>query len=130
MILATKPNKIKKETLTMENEKKVTIEEKDYKDIDILDIIAWCKEHHQGAWLKALALTKRSYTVYPRIKSTNANGKPVMIADKTKEPTIEERPISFIQIKKAFCEKFMPEKLPKAKEPKKSMYDLIAELED
>jgi hypothetical protein len=52
-----------------------------------------------------------------------------MVADKTQQPTIEERPISFVQLKKDFAEKFMPEIAPK-KNKKKTMFELIAELED
>lgn len=100
----------------------------DYKKMQIEDIINWCKENNQVDWLKATASQKTEYKAYPRVSAINKNGKKVMIADKSQEPTIKLQPISFIQIKKAFAEKFMPEILPEAKEKKPSMYDLIAAL--
>lgn len=96
----------------------------DYKKMNIEDIIAWCKEHGEVEWLKATAAKEVEYKVYPKVK--NESGK--MVADKSATPTIEMRPISFIQIKIAFCEKFMPEIIPHAKEKKVSMYDLIKAL--
>lgn len=96
----------------------------DYKKMDINDIIAWCKEHGEVEWLKATAAKKVEYKVYPKVK--DADGK--MVSDKSATPKIEMRPISFIQIKIAFCEKFMPEIMPKKKDKKPSMYDLIASL--
>lgn len=99
-----------------------------YQTIKIEDIIAWCKANGQVEWLKATASQKVPCKVYPRIKSTNANGKVVSVVDKTAEPKEELRPITFIQIKQAFVEKFMPEIAPKAKEKKPSMYELISNL--
>ena len=96
----------------------------DYKKMDINDIINWCKENGEVEWLKATAAKKVEYKVYPKVK--DANGK--MVSDKTAKPKIEKRPISFIQIKIAFCEKFMPEIMPKKKEKKQTMYDLISSL--
>lgn len=92
----------------------------DYKKLNIEQIIEWCKEHGEVAWLKDIASQKVECKVYPKVK--NAEGK--LVTDKKAEPVIEERPITFIQIKIAFCEKFMPEIMPKKKE-KVSMYDLI-----
>lgn len=101
-------------------------EMKSYLDWDIDDIIAWCQENNEVAWLKATAAKKTEYKIYPRKKVTNAAGKVVSVADKSQEPTIEERPISFVQIKTEFLEHFnlVPEK--KAKQP--TMYDKIANL--
>lgn len=100
----------------------------DFQTMKIEHIIEWCKEHKEVEWLKATAAKKTECKVYPRKKVTNANGKVVSVADKSKEPKIEMRNISFIEIKQAFCEKFMPELLPEAKEKKPSMYDIIAAL--
>lgn len=75
----------------------------DYTTMNIDDIIKYCQE--QGpeavAWLKEIAEKKVEYKIYPRIK---VDGKSV--ADKSQEPKIEMRPISFVQLKTAFCEKF------------------------
>ena len=110
-----------------------------FKDMDINDIINWCKENNQVAWLKETASKQVEYKVYPKVKvaKVDANGNAVLskkgkpmyttTVDKTATPVIEMRPISFIQIKMAFVEKFMPEIAPK-KSKKKTMYDLIAEL--
>lgn len=110
-----------------------------YKDLELTDIINWCQAHGEVAWLKAAAQEKVQVKVYPRIKVAqkdengqvilNKDGKPkyTSIADKSQEPTVEEKSITFIQLKKKFAEKFMPEILPKA-EKKETMYDIIAAL--
>lgn len=99
-----------------------------YEKIDINFIINWCKENNQVSWLKATASQQTDYKVYPRIKVKDENGKTKWKADKTQAPTIEKRPISFIQLKKEFVYKFMPELAPKAKEKAPTMYELIANL--
>lgn len=93
----------------------------DYKNIDIHYIIKYCQEHNEVAWLKATAAKKVPYKVYPRKK---VDGKSV--ADKSQEPVIEMRPISFVQIKTEFLEHFKLSSPKKPKEP--TMYDLIANL--
>ena len=101
--------------------------EMNYKDMKIEDIIFWCVENNQKEWLKAEAAKKMPFKVYPRVKVKNEDGTYSWKVDKTKEPTIEERPISFIQLKLNFVNKFLPELAPKAKE-KVSMYDKIKNL--
>lgn len=108
-----------------------------YKTMKIEDIIKWCQDNNEVEWLKAKAAEKVDYKVYPTIKvaKVDENGNPVLskkgkqlfanVADKSKEPAIEKRPITFIQIKQAFCEKFMPEIMPKSKAKKPSMYEII-----
>jgi hypothetical protein len=96
----------------------------DYKKMTIDDIIAWCQVNNQVAWLKAKAAEEVIVKQYPRVK--NEAGK--MVADKTAAPTLVKAPITFIQIKKAFCEKFMPEIMPKAKAKKEDMYTRIKNL--
>lgn len=93
----------------------------DYKNIDIRYIINYCQEHNEIAWLKEVAARKVPYKVYPRKK---VDGKSV--ADKSQEPKIEMRPISFVQIKTEFLEHFNLAAPKKEKEP--TMYDLIASL--
>lgn len=95
----------------------------DFKTMTIEDIMAWCQANNQVAWLKEIANKQVPCKVYPRIKK---DGKSVV--DKSQEPTIQMRKITFIQIKTEFVNKFMPDLAPKAKAKKKSMYDLIAEL--
>lgn len=92
-------------------------------DITIDYIIDYCKEHDEVKWLKATAAETIECKVYPRIKK---DGKSV--ADKSQEPKIETRPVSFIQIRNAFTEKFMPEFAPKRKPKAPTMYDRIASL--
>ena len=75
-----------------------------YKTMTINDIIDWCKDNNQVAWLKT------------EIKKTY----------KTKAG-VEYR-ITFIQLKKAFVTKFMPEILPVAQTKKPTMYDIIEAL--
>lgn len=95
-----------------------------YRDLKIEDIIEWCVEHKEVKWLKEKAKEQQEFEVYPKVEK---DGK--MVADKTQQPTKEMRPISFVQLKKDFAEKFMPEIAP-SKKKKKTMFDLIAELED
>ena len=98
--------------------------EYDYKKLTIEDIIDYCKEHGEVAWLKETAAKKTMQKKYPKVKGEDGK----YHADKNATPVVEEKPITFIQIKIAFCEKFMPEIIPHAKEKKTSMYDLIASL--
>ena len=90
-----------------------------YRELDLPGIIAYCQG--QGpeaiAWLKETSKKKVPYKVYPRIK---VDGK--MKVDKTQEPKIEMRPISFVQLKMEFLEHFH---LVTAKEKKKTMYEII-----
>ena len=109
----------------------------DFRHITIEEIIAWCKENNQVEWLKAAAAEKVEVSIYPRNKVAkvdeagnpvlNSKGKPTYtyVTDKTATPTVELRPISFIQLKQAFCEKFMPELLPNGGKKKPTMFDLI-----
>lgn len=96
----------------------------EYKTLTIEEIIDWCKEHGEVAWLKETAAKKTMQKKYPKVKGEDGK----YHADKKATPVIEEKPITFIQIKIAFCEKFMPEIMPEKKEKKVSMYDLIASL--
>ena len=77
----------------------------DYMKMNLDDVIAWCEENNQVNWLKAEA----------RKTKTGKDGK--------------EKKISFIELKRNFALKFMPEIVPVAKTEKKpSMYDRIAAL--
>ena len=95
----------------------------DFKTMKIEDIISWCKANNQVEWLKAEAQKQTPCKVYPRVMK---DGKKV--ADKTQAPIIEMRPITFIQIKTNFVNKFMPEIAPKKKDSKPTMYELISSL--
>lgn len=75
-----------------------------YKGMNIEDIIAWCQENKEVAWLKETAA--KTY--------------------KTEDG--KERKISFIELKLEFVKKFMPEIAPKAQAKQPSMYDRIANL--
>lgn len=94
------------------------------KSIKIEDIIEWCKENNQTEWLKEIAATKVPHKVYP--KKVNENGKKV--ADYSAEPTTKMQKITFIEIKAAFINKFMPELAPTKKEKKVTMFELIESL--
>ena len=111
-----------------------------YKDMAIEDIIAWCKENNEVEWLKETVAKKVPCKVHPRVKvaKLDANGNPVLnkkgkpmmksVSNKDAKPVVEMRPISFIQIKIAFVEKFMPSLKPVKKPKKASMYDVISAL--
>lgn len=75
-----------------------------YKDMKIEDIINWCQKHNEIEWLKA-----------------EANKTFITKAGK-------QRNITFIELKLAFVNKFMPDIAPKAKPKKPTMYELIAKL--
>jgi hypothetical protein len=95
----------------------------DFKTMDIGAIIAWCQANNQVAWLKDEMKKLVPCKVYPKVMK---DGKKV--ADKSATPTVEMRPISFIQVRNDFCNKFMPEIMPKKKDKKPSMYELVAAL--
>ena len=75
-----------------------------YKDMKFTDILNWCVLNGEKAWLAA------------KLDETRPG--------KEGEP----RAISFIEVKRDFCSKFFPEKLPVAKPKAKSMKELLAEV--
>lgn len=85
-------------------------QKKKYQDIQLADIINWCKANNQVAWLKEIAEKE-----YP-------------VKDKETGEVVGTRKITYIELKLAFVREFMPTFAPKAKEKKPSMYDLIASL--
>lgn len=100
----------------------------DYETMSIDEIIEWCQENGQVAWLKKEAAKKVDCKVYPRMTVINEKGRKVSKADKSQEPKIEKRPITFIQLKINFVDKFMPEIRPTASEAEPTMYDRIKAL--
>ena len=101
-------------------------EVKSYMDWELEDIIKWCQENNQVAWLKAKASEKVERTVYPKVPSVSKNGKKSWKQDRTQEPTIEYVPISFVELKSAFLEHFELKEPAKSKKP--NMYEIIANL--
>lgn len=100
-----------------------------YQTMKIEDIIAWCQENKQVDWLKEELNKKVIVSRYSkRVKTTNEKGKTVWVADRNSEKIDSEEKITFIQVKKDFCEKFMPEIIPAAAEKKPTMYELVAAL--
>lgn len=75
----------------------------DYQHMKIEHIIEWCKKNNQIDWLKETI-------------------------NKTFPTEDGERRISFIEVKRAFAQKFMPNIIPVAKPKKPSMYDLVNSL--
>ena len=93
-----------------------------YKDINIEYIINYCKEHNEVAWLKAKASEKTIQKRHTgKIKGLNKAGKEVWLVDKNSPKEEIKTNITFIEIKRAFAEKFMPEILPKAEKSPKSI---------
>lgn len=101
-------------------------EVKGFMDWELDDIINWCQENNQVAWLKAKASEKVERKVYPKVESVSKKGKKSWKQDKTKEPKIELVPISFVELKSAFLEHFELKEPAKSKKP--NMYDRIANL--
>lgn len=88
----------------------------EYKDMKLDDIIDWCVANKQTEWLKEFAAT------------------PIITKDKKKNVVLDENGMpkthtpTFIEIKLAFVDKFMPSIAPERKPKKPSMYDRIANL--
>lgn len=108
-----------------------------YEGMTIQDIAEWCKANNQVKWLKELAATTVKVERYTGRKqkldadgkpALNKKGYPIYVVDKASQKVTEEMPISFMQIKVEFVNKFMPELAPKKKDKKPNMYDLIANL--
>ena len=111
-----------------------------FKELNIEDIISWCKANNQIEWLKATSAKQTEYKVYPtkKVADINEDGTPKLkkngspkyknVADKSQPYTIKKHPITFVELKMEFVEKFMPEIAPKAKEKKPSFHDTIANL--
>ena len=110
-------------------------EKKGIMDWEFDEIYKWCEEHNELAWLKQVGETMVDVKVYPRIKAPkmDANGEPernkkgqikyTTIADKTQEPKIVQRRITFVQIKTEFLKKFNLAPAPAKK--KTTMYDIL-----
>ena len=79
------------------------MKDKTYKEMKFSDILAWCMLNNEKAWLSAKIDEKR----------IGKNG--------------EERAISFIEVKRDFCAKFFPEKLPVGKPKPKTMRQMLDE---
>lgn len=94
------------------------------KDMKIEDIIAYCQEHNEIEWLKKEASKMTERKVYPRVKG--ADGKKHV--DKTQEPKIVKQPISFVELKASFMDKFAPEERVGDKNKKPSFHTRIANL--
>ncbi len=92
------------------------------------EIAEWCVANKQVKWLKAEEAKKVKVKVYPKVESVSRNGKKSWQYDKTKPYMIEEKDISFIELKQNFLEKF-GFKEPK-KEKKPTFHDLIKALPD
>lgn len=97
------------------------------KDVNTDFIINWCKDNNQVEWLKRESAKTQLVKRYPRKTITDENGKKVSVVDKTQEPTLKREPISFLTLRNAFIDEFMPEIRP-TKKAKKTFRDLIDEL--
>lgn len=92
-------------------------------------IVNYCDEHNELEWLAAETSRQAEQKEYPKKKVTEVNeaGEVVekTIADKSQEPIMVMKPITFVQVKADFIDKFMPE-LKAAKKPKKpTMFDIV-----
>ena len=78
----------------------------DYKTCKMDDIINYCVKHDEVEWLKETCAMTFS-------------------TDKNRKGT---RKITAMEVKQAFFQKYMPEKMPKAKPKKPSFYERVAAL--
>ena len=92
----------------------------DFKKITFDVIEKYCEDNNQNEWLYNTLATKVEKKVYP----LGEDGKP----NKSAEPTIVKNDITFVELKIAFCEKFMPEILPAKKSKKNQMAKKLEEL--
>lgn len=96
-----------------------------FQEWKVEDMIKWCQEHGQVAWLKETAAKKVERKTYPKVPYTNKNGKASYKEDKTQEPTVTEERITLSGMKSEFKSKFFP---TEAKAKKQDWHDLIASL--
>lgn len=97
----------------------------DYRNMSYADIVDWCDANNELDWLETQAAKKQRVEVYPFVTVINADGTKSRKYDKTQTPKIENRPISFLLLKEAFVDKFMPEIKPVAKAKKPSMLEIV-----
>ena len=94
----------------------------DYKDCKFDQIAEWCAENGELDWLEAKLQEKVVKNVYPKVMGKKGR----MVYDKKQDPiATEEVDISFVEVKRSFFEKFMPEKLPEKKEAPISMAEKL-----
>lgn len=105
------------------------------KDMTIDHIIAWCKKNGQLKWLekKMSETVTREYYGYVKEKDPETGkmrcvkdeyGKKII--DRSKPPRRKTQPIGFMEIKRDFIEKFMPElKVGEPKAAAPSMMDKL-----
>jgi hypothetical protein len=101
--------------------------EMNYLKIDFDYIKTWCVENNQVAWLKAVVNETTKAKRHTGKIQVEKKGKMVWVVDKNSPTEEVEIPITFVEIKTKFIEKFMPEIMP-VKKVKKTMRDIIAEL--
>ena len=108
----------------------MVINKENLKDLQLDDIIAYCKENNQIEWLKAIAQTTVERKTYPTVTYFDKNGKERTKQDKTQEPIkVEQVPIPYVQLKFEFLKKFFPELVAdKSSKGKPTMWDIIAAL--
>lgn len=98
----------------------------DYRKMTIEEIALWCKQNGKQKWLLAKLDEKKTIDVYPVIESVSKGGKKTHKQDKKAEPIgTAEVPLNFFDIKRAFCEEFMPDLLPKKANASVSMADKV-----
>lgn len=66
------------------------------------DIIQWCKDNDKVEWLKNIRAEKKTAKVYPKV--VNAEGK--LVADKSAAPTIVEKDMDYLTIKRRLMSEF------------------------
>lgn len=94
----------------------------DFKTVKFPAIMEWCAENNQLDWLEAKVNEKVMVKVYPKVKGDKGR----LVSDKSQTPKEVEAPISYVAVKRAFFEKFMPEKLPKKKSKNPTMIEQLA----
>ena len=104
----------------------VVITKESIKELEFSDLVQWCKENNQVAWLKSLPRTT-VVKVYPTKPKVCKDGKTRKVYDRDQEP-IGEKTISlpYSSVKAAFVKQFFSHFITKTTEP--SMWDIIDSL--
>ena len=104
---------------------------KSFMETTFEDICKWCAANGEGAWLKLMITEEIDKPVYPTVKKLDKNGKEIEVIDKKAKAAgnaigTEKSTRSYIEIKRAFFEKFFPSDIPVAKEKATTMSALYA----
>lgn len=105
----------------------IVITKDSIKNLKFEELVAWCKENNQVAWLKALPRTKE-VKVYPKVDKVCSDGKVRQVYDKKQQPIgVKTIGLPYTELKGMFIDKFFPQFVTE-KVAAPSMWDIIDSL--